>query len=287
MGKKVVLGIPLKKITLIITLITLFTPLFLFGRDIKVIESSGLAAIINAGKSQGIKKGELLSIRRFQDGQWIEITFAEVTHSRRKMARIQVADGAPLMALRVNDTVFPIDWTKKTSEQAAKVRNGKASVSTIRFLSLQDQEGMYIGPMVNYFIPIGDMRDVYEEQIGYGGILGSRLRADWDITVRFYAVSNPQRWSIWDIQLMGRKYWDRTFLVDFGYGLTYRAMLTNDFYSLFGGAGNIKLGFLIGCGFSLPLSVNSSMEFGGLYHYYPDFGGRPASFFTVGGRLCL
>lgn len=284
---KFALGIPLKKTVIIISFITLLLPFFAIAKDVKVIESSGLAAIINAGKSQGINKGELLSVRRYQGGQWVEITFAEVTHSRRKMARIQVADGAPLKALKVNDVVYPIDWSNKTSERAAKVKNGKASVSTIRFLSLQDQEGMYIGPMVNYFIPIGDMRKVYEEQIGYGGILGSRLRADWDITVRFYSVSNPQRWSIWDLQLVGRKYWDRTFLVDFGYGLTYRAFLSNDFIGLFGGAGNIKLGFLIGCGFSLPLSVNSSLEFGGLYHYYPDFGVRSASFFTVGARLCL
>ena len=287
MNLKSVLGERCIVIIIFLSIIFHLFPLFVFGSDIQIIESSGLAAVINAGKSQGIEKGELLSVNRYKDEKWIEITYAEVTHSRRKIARIQVADGAPLMALRVDDIVKPFNWDKKTSESAAKIKEGRTSASTIRFLSLEDEKGLYIGPMVSYFIGVGELRKVMDSRVGYGGILGNRLREDWDISLRFYFAATPQKWTLWDIQILGRKFWDRTFLVDFGYGLTYRAISSMSTVNIFGNPGNLRLAFIVGCGFSIPLTMNSSFEVGGLYHYYPNFYDQPAGFFTLGVRLCL
>jgi hypothetical protein len=55
----------------------------------------------------------------------------------------------------------------------------------------------------------------------------------------------------------------------------------------YGDIGSVQMGFVLGAGYPLPLSMNKQFEIGFLYHYYPSFGKTAGQFFTLHGRLIL
>jgi hypothetical protein len=141
-------------------------------------------------------------------------------------------------------------------------------------------KNVYLGPIAGVFVPQGDMRDVFDVQIGYGGTVGLQFRPDLDVSARFFFVTKED-WSFWNLQMVGRKYFTQNVLWDLGYGVAYPQA------SGFDGSGLIRLGFLTGIGFTVQAGLDTWLELECLYHYYPNFGDKAGQFITVQAGLIL
>jgi len=256
----------------------------LYGQGFKIIESNGLAAVISGGRNNNIKKGDILSVLRLEEDVWVELTFAEVTHARGDMARIQVADGAPLVSLRVGDQVRKL----RVQEDPGGRQNGQTSTkASYQLLMRRDPTGQYLGPFLGVLIPTGKLRDYFNTTVGYGGMIGNRFKNDWDIAVRFFYASQDIKaeWTMWNLQFLGKKHYNQRMIFDFGYEIAYRGLEGYDY--LANKSGNFKLGFIGGMGLAIPISRSARFEVSGLIHYYPSFIEYSAQYFTIEARLGL
>ena len=254
-----------------------------FSQEIKIIQSRDQIAVINQGSTGGIQEGELFAVKRFVNDIFEEITYVEVTHIRNNIARIQVMSEAPQEDLQIGDVVEKLDAGSVAD------RIGRHSVtenSVFSASSVSTTKFIYLGPTIGGFIPLGDMKDIFESHIVYGGILGVRFRENLDVSIRFFYTAKKNDWSLWDVQLLGRRYIGNHFLMDFGYGICYSEGSGNSNGSS-GGGEPIHLGFIGGMGLILPIAFKTHFEIGLLFHYYPNFGDRHGQFLTIQGRLVL
>lgn len=256
------------------------------SQGIQVLKSNGKAAVINEGTWAGVKKGELMAVNRFMNDGWKVITYAEVTHVRNNMARIQIVDDAPQVKMQIGDTVEKFHSNSSNPTRPNSVRNENSS-SYSRFNPHgENMKSIYLGPTTGAFIPLGDMKDTFEDHLGYGGIIGTRFRSDLDVSMRFFYAAQNSEWTFWSVQLLGRRYFSNNFLLDFGYGICYPEVV-GGMTGFSGGAETIRLGFLGGLGYVFPIAFTTQFEIGCLFHYYPNFGESSGQFLTIQGRLIL
>ncbi len=265
----------------ILMIILVLLPPLLHGQSMEILKSNNMAGVIYVG-GNNLKVGDFVVVRRMQNGYWQDVTYAEVTRIKNNYARIQVIDNGPQVPLRKGDlAVMMGDINELTGGFAS---NGKGIDSSNYRKSHDEFKLIYLGPSVVFFSPLGDMKEFYETQLGYGGIFGVRFRPELDVSLRFSYIVKNGEWSIWNIQLLARRYYSNVLLFDFGYGILYPQGCGVG-GSNFGGS--IRLGFLGGLGVSFPVAFKTRFEIGGLFHYYPDFGNGSGTFLTFQGRLVL
>lgn len=255
------------------------------AQEFSVLRSAGDAAVIDAGSADGIQSGDLFRVFRRESGGEKDIATARVTHVLFNMTRIEVTERVG------NETILQGDLAEKIEETSVQAQEESGASQGYQQYSpgLQQQrtpvqrvKGVYLGPTAGMFLPLGDMKDAFENNFGYGGILGLQFKPDLDVSMRFFFTAKSTEWSFWNLQLLGRRYVNERILFDFGYGISYHkigdALL---------GSGDILLGFIGGIGYTFPIGLNTWFELGCLYHYYPHFGDKTGQFMTIQGRLIL
>lgn len=269
--------------TALILLLTGFASASAAAQEYRVIRSAGDAAVIDAGSADGIQSGDLFRVFRRQGGSEREVATARVTHVLFNMTRIAVTERTG------NETILEGDLAEKieeasmgTPEQSGPAVNRRTAPSGLQRPPAQRVKGVYLGPTAGMFLPLGDMKDVFENNFGYGGILGLQFKSDLDVSMRFFFTAKSTEWSFWNLQLLGRRYVNERVLFDFGYGISYHKIGAAQF-----GSGDILLGFIGGTGYTFPVGMNTWMELGALYHYYPHFGDKAGQFITMQARLIL
>ncbi len=257
----------------------------IFSQGIQVLKTNGLAAVISEGSGGGIKNGDYVLVKRLKNGSWKNITYAVVTAVRYDIAKIVVPKNAPQVNLKIGDSVekikLPPGYNKKITsavkKEKKKVPNPPSPISS---------NMVYLGPTAGVFVPLGDMKNSFQSNFGYGGIIGIRFRQYFDVSMRFFYTAKSNDWSFWNVQLLGRRYYGKSFLLDFGYGVCYPESKIGQ-ASFSSGGEPIRLGFIGGFGFSLPVAFTTQFELGCLFQYYPNFGDKAGQFLTIQGRLVL
>lgn len=253
-------------------------------QEYPVLRSAGDAAVIDAGTADGIQTGDLFRVFRREAGREVDVATTRVTHVLFNMTRIEVTE-------RVGDeTILQGDIAEKMEETSMQVAEESGPSSDYETYSpglqrpapAQRVKGVYLGPTAGMFLPLGEMKDVFENNFGYGGILGLQFKPDLDVSMRFFFTAKSTEWSFWNLQLLGRRYVNERILFDFGYGISYHKIGASMF-----GSGDILLGFIAGTGYTFPVGMNTWMELGCLYHYYPHFGDKAGQFMTIQARLIL
>jgi hypothetical protein len=289
--REIKMGICLRGKTVILLLIIFLFSAFvhgLFGQDIRVIESNGSMAVISGGKEAGLKLGDTVRIMRLRNDSWKEISRAKITEVLPNIARIEIVQGAPLVNFKPGDFVMKVRLASRS--RPAEIPIQRLPDLNFSKYSPYRSQNVYLGPTAGVFIPIGDLRQYIDPSFGCGGMVGIKFRNNFDITTRFfYSYDNPN-WYFWSILVLGRRYLDKNFLLDIGYGIGYPVIeskveaversgkFTFDFPL-------ISLGFVCGMGYVLEMSDSMWFELGFLAHYYPNFAGEPGTFITVQGRL--
>jgi hypothetical protein len=259
------------------------------AQDIKVIKSEGAVAVINGGSNFGFHEGGQVRVMRMRNGMWQEVSRARLSKVTPDMSRIEVIEGAPMVHFKPGDMIVKINLSPRSkisipaagiSDRANQARNPSQSVEFVK------PRGIYVGPTVDMLLPQGDMKDCFDDEVGYGALVGFMFQNSFDISVRFMYASRTDKWNFWDLELLGRVY-DRTSLfADFGYSICYPSV-AGDRVNTFGDMQIIRMGFVLGGGYPLPISPNKQFEIGFLYHYYPNFGKHSGQFFSLHSRLVL
>jgi len=248
----------------------------LAARQAKILKSVGGVAVIGAGKNAGIHVGDYFTVYRHLGGRWKPITYVQVTKTNQRLAKVKLVSVAPKIRLRTGDHVLPAKISKKTKSALARMNQPELLIPTRNASSRI--KGVYLGPTTGLFMPLGDMEDIFETTYSYGGVLGLQFRPDLDVNAKFLYTVHNDEWSLWNIQLLGRRYAQDGFLFDFGYGILYPQIWEG---------GYISLGFCGGLGYTFPIAYDSWFEFGVLYSYYPHFINNTAQFITMELRLIL
>lgn len=256
------------------------------SQGIRVLKSNGKAAVISEGTEAGVKKGELLAVNRFMNDGWKVITYAEVTHVRNNMARIQIVDAAPKVKMQMGDAVEKLRLNSSNNTRLTSVRNENSSSYSGFNPHGKNMKSIYLGPTTGAFIPLGDMKDTFEDHLGYGGIIGVRFRSDLDVSMRFFYAAQNSEWTFWSVQMLGRRYFSNNLLLDFGYGICYPEVV-GSMKGFSGGVETIRLGFIGGFGYVFPVAFTTQFEIGCLFHLYPNMGENSGQFITIQGRLVL
>ncbi|NQT24857.1 hypothetical protein HQ585_05860 [candidate division KSB1 bacterium] len=255
------------------------------AQEFSVLRSSGDAAVIDAGSADGIQSGNLFRVYRREAGTEKDIATVQVTHVLFNMTRIEVTERVGNETILQGDLAERIEETSIQTQEESGSSLGYQDYSpglSQRTPAQQRVKGVYLGPTAGMFIPLGDMKDVFENNFGYGGILGLQFKPDLDVSMRFFFTAKSTEWSIWNLQLLGRRYVNERILFDFGYGILYPKVGAAAL-----GSGDILLGFIAGTGYTFPAGMNTWIELGVLYHYYPNFGDKVGQFMTIQGRLIL
>ena len=264
------------------------------AQEFSVLRSSGDAAVINAGSADGIQSGDLFRVYRRDSGGEREIATARVTHVLFNMTRIEVTERVGNATILQGDLAERIEDTAIQAQEESGAAGGyEASGSSSRSQEYtpglrpqrpgaQRKQGVYLGPTAGMFLPLGDMKEAFQDNFGYGGIVGLQPKPGIDVSLRFFFTAKSTDWSFWNLQLLGRRYLNERFLFDFGYGVSYYKVGEADL-----GSGNVILGFIAGTGYTFPIGMNTWFEIGCLYHYYPNFGDKAGQFVTIQGRLIL
>jgi len=259
-----------------------------FSQGIQVLKTNGLAAVISEGSGGGIKNGDYVLVKRLKNGSWKNITYAVVTNVKYDIAKIVVPKNAPQVDLKVGDSVEKIKLPAKESNKkiTSAAESKKRKRLPLNPPSPISSNVVYLGPTAGVFVPLGDMKDSFQNNFGYGGIIGIRFRQYFDVSMRFFYTAKSNEWSFWNVQLLGRRYYGKFFLLDFGYGICYPESKIGQ-ASFSNGGEPIRLGFIGGFGFSLPVAFTTQFELGCLFQYYPNFGDKAGRFLTIQGRLVL
>ncbi len=259
------------------------------AQDIQIIKASDLIAVINQGTANGIQKGDYFVVKRFMNNSWQKISYAEAVDVRENMTGIKVLDVAPQVALTEKDVVEKIMLQQGSSNLLnSELVQPSANSNEIQAASqLQRNERLvYLGPSAGLFMPLGDMKDLFENALCYGGTLGFRFRRDLDMSINFLYATKNQEWTFWNLQMLGRRYLSESFLIDFGYGVIYPEILNNQGGS-FVSSGSLRLGICVGSSYRFPVALTTQAEIGFLLHLYPNFGDGSGEFLTIQGRLIL
>lgn len=260
---------------------------FVFSQQIQVLESNGSVAVISGGKEAGLRVGEIVRIMRLRNGSWKEISRARITEVQPKLARIEIIEGAPLIRFKPGDYVLKV----QLSENRTRSENSTRLSSLPRFsmYSPYRLQSAYVGPSMGIFIPMGSLSKVLKSYFGYGAMSGFRFRTNSDITVRFFYCSDLKNWYFWSLQLLLRRFVEKYFFLDFGYGIGYPIIeesLREDHPEIFDHDYPwITLGFVGGMGYIFKISDGLWFEMDVLAHYYPNFSGTSGQFITVQGKL--
>lgn len=263
-------------------MVLIFWGATVLGQDIKILKTNGMIAVIGEGTTGGLQQGDYVLVKRFINDSWKNITYAVVTHVRSSMSRIKVSESAPQLPLKLGDVVEKINMNSLPVAKKSAPDKPTSVASPVN----KNNKLIYLGPTAGAFIPLGDMKDVFQNSVGYGGILGIRFRQDLDVSMRFFYTAEGSKWSFWNVELLGRRYYGGGFLVDFGYGICYPEIASGAMGFSNGGE-TIRLGFIGGFGFTFPVALSTRFEIGGLFHYYPHFGDKTGNFITAQGRLIL
>jgi len=262
----------------------------LSAQDIRVIRVEGSSAIINAGSNLGFRQGGLVRVMRMRNGMWKEISSARIVQVTPDVASIEVASGAPAVTFRPGDLVVKLSLTNRTTTNGASTAlspsSSQENPQAAESLGMRRTRGVSVGPSVDMLLPQGEMRTCFDDRIGYGGVLGFQFQNNFDLSIRFIFASRRDDWSFWDLQLLGRLYDASNLFADFGYGICYPS-IHSKYVEECGNIETIQMGFVLGAGYPLPLSMNKQFEIGFLYHYYPSFGKTSGQFFTLHGRLII
>lgn len=257
-------------------LVFLFLSSVLNAQPAKILKSRGSTAVINAGTNLGIKVGNYFTVYRHIGARWKPFTYVQTTRVTQRLARIELVPVAPRIPLRIGDRVLPARVSEKTKRALSKLNSPELLIPKRN--SDKRIKGLYLGPTTGIFVPLGDMDDAFETTYSYGGVLGLQFRPDLDVNARFLFTVHGDDWSLWNIQILGRRYSPDGFLFDFGYGVLYPQIWEG---------GYISLGFCGGLGYTFPVAMDTWFEFGVLYSYFPHFINDPAQFITMELRLIL
>jgi len=258
-----------------------------FAQEIRVIRTEGPVAVINAGSNIGFREGGQVRVVRMKNGMWKEISRATITKVTPDMARIEVVEGAPMVTFKPGDIVVKISLNSnsKINIQAAS-DNSYQTDSSNPSAEFQRPRGAYVGPTVDMLLPQGDMKECFDNRVGYGAMVGFRFQSSFDVSIRFMFAARSNEWSFWNLQLLGRVYDASNLFADFGYGICYPS-IADRFLASFGNIQTVRMGFVLGAGYPFPVSSNKQFEVGVLYHYYPNFGKNAGQFFSIHGRLII
>jgi hypothetical protein len=260
-----------------------------FGQDIKVIQTEGARAVINGGSNFGFREGGQVRVMRLRDGMWKEVSRARLSKVTPDMSRIEVIEGAPMVNFRPGDMIVKINLGSKskiTIPAAGTPGRSSQSGNASPIVEFMKPRGVYVGPTLDMLLPQGDMRTCFDDEIGYGALVGFVFQNSFDISVRFMFASRSSEWSFWDLQLLGRVYDATNLFADFGYSICYPSVAER-YVETFGNLQIIRMGFVLGAGYPFPISPNKQFEIGFLYHYYPNFGRNTGQFFSLHGRLMI
>jgi hypothetical protein len=257
------------------------------SQDVKVIQAEGTSAVINAGSNFGFKEGGQVWVMRLRGGMWQEVSRARLTRVTPDMSRIEVVEGAPMVTFKPGDLIVKFNFGNKTKPALAAASDKAYQAENLNpALAFQKPVGVYVGPTVDMLMPQGDMRKCFNDEFGYGALVGFRFQNNFDISVRFMFASQNSEWSFWNLQLLGRIYDSTNLFADFGYGICYPS-ISDEAEKIVGKVQTIRMGFVAGAGYPFTLSSNKQFEIGFLYHYYPNFGKAAGQFLTIHGRFVI
>ncbi|MBN2030804.1 hypothetical protein JW824_11225 [bacterium] len=271
---------------------------FLFGasvawtQNIQIIKTSDIIAVINQGYMDGIQKGDYFVVRRLINNTWRDITYAEAIDARENMTGIKVLDIAPQISLTTDDVVEKVSLESESSmssdSEPVQTADGGSAIQTNVPTSAwqRNTNWVYLGPAAGLFMPLGDMKELFDAALCYGGMLGFRFRRDLDMSLHFLYATKNQEWTFWNLQMLGRRYISQNFMLDFGYGVSYPEIFVSQGGGSFS-SGNLRLGILLGAGYTFPVALTAQFEIGFLFHVYPHFDEGSGQFLTIQGRLVL
>ncbi len=280
------------RMSVTVLLLFLFWTSIAWTQNIKIIKANDIIGVIDQGSANGIQRGDYFVVKRFVNNVWREITYAEAIEVREDMTGIKVLDIAPQIALTTEDVVEKVLFesessTPSNSESTQTVDRGDGiQTDSPSSVWQRDTKPVYLGPTAGLFVPLGDMKDLFENVLCYGGTLGFRFRPDLDMSLNFLYATKDQGWAFWNLQMLGRRYFSGQFLIDFGYGVSYPEIRISQGGSSFS-SGNLRLGILGGAGYTFPIAFTAQFEIGFLFHIYPNFGNGSGQFLTIQGRLIL
>jgi len=280
------------KMFMMIAFALLFWVSIAWTQNIQIIKATDLIAVIDQGSMNGIQKGDYFVVKRLVDNSWQEITYAEAISVKEDMSGIRVLDIAPQIMLVERDIVEKVTMQ---SESNTSLNSEPVQTSTHVNQNQSDSQGsvwqrdtklFFLGPVTGLFVPLGDAKNLFNNTSCYGGMLGFRFRHNWDISLHFLYATKNQGWTFWNLQMLGRRYLSEHFLLDFGYGISYPEIYTNQSVGSVNN-GSLHLGILLGAGYVFPIAFTTQFEIGFLFHIYPNFGDGSGEFLTVQGRLVL
>ncbi len=280
------------KLFVVIVLVMLLWTSIAWTQTIQVIKTNELIAVINQGSRNGIQEGDYFVVRRLVDNTWRDMTYAEAVDVREDMTGIKVLDIAPQVSLTTEDVVEKVLLESESgnpSDSEPMQTMGMSNDVQTDFSSSvrqRDTRLVYLGPTAGLFMPLGDMQDLFDTALCYGGMLGFHFRHDLDMSLSFLYATKYQGWTFWNLQMLGRRYISQHFMLDFGYGVSYPEVLMSQGGGSFSSR-NLRLGILLGAGYTLPVALTAQFEIGFLFHIYPNFSEGSGEFLTVQGRLIL
>jgi hypothetical protein len=276
---------------MVLGLIFLFRP-EARSQDIHVVESNGSVAVISGGRDAGLRVGDTVRIMRMRNNSWKEISRAHITEVRTSLARIEIVEGAPLVNFRPGDFVMKVRLTAQTQPRVNDMPVERVIDSKFSVYSPYRGRNVYLGPTAGVFIPVGRLQKYLKPAFGCGGMLGLKFRNNFDVTTRFFYSYDTPDWYFWNILVLGRRYIDKNFAIDMGYGVGYPVIAEREQVQVVNGevvVANplVSLGYVGGLSTIFEMTDSMWFELGVLGHYYPSFAGMQGTFFTIQGRLIM
>ncbi|HHS14212.1 MAG TPA: hypothetical protein ENN03_10670 [bacterium] len=252
----------------------------LAAQNMTVLKSTGMVAVIGAGSNHGIRVGDMYAVKRYINGVWREVTYVQVTTVRPAISRIEVIEIAPQINLVNGDRLESMDGTESitpTTPPRVKTEPQKTITGT------KPLPVLYVGPIAGALVPLKGMEtgggQDMETGILYGGVFGYRFRPGMDVTTRFLYAGKQNAWTMWNLHMVGRRYFDGGFIVEAGYDIIYPQTASNL---------KLTLGFVTGVGFLFGAPPYFSVELGLTYHIFPNYSNEStAQFMTIQARLIL
>jgi hypothetical protein len=262
------------------------------GQDVHVIESNGSVAVVSGGSYAGLRVGDTVRIMRMRNNSWKEISRAKITEVRHNLARIEIVEGAPLVNFKPGDFVMKVRLTAQNQLRVNDMPIERSVASRFPDFSPYRGRSVYLGPTAGVLMPVGELQKYLKPSFGCGGMVGMKFRNNFDINTRFFYSSDSPDWYFWNILILGRKYLDKNFTIDLGYGIGYPIISEIEEYHEVEGhwiAKNpmVSLGYIGGMSAIFEMTDSMWFEIGVLGHYYPNFSGIEGTFVTIQGRLIL
>jgi hypothetical protein len=257
------------------------------GQDIRVVETNGAVAVISGGKNAGLRTGDTVRIMRMRNNSWKEVSRATITEVMPDMARIEIVEGSPPVNFKPGDYVMKVKLAGGLFD--GDIAFDELADANFSLLSPYRTQNVYLGPLGGAFVPLGTLGKELKTSFGCGGMVGFKFRDNLDISLRFFYSQRKTEWYFWNIQVIGRRYFAKGWMLDMGYGIGYpyiaahyNKRLNEEFDSPL-----LRLGFIGGIACAFPVSPGMWFELGCLMHYYPNFYDRSAQFLTLQGSLIL